>query len=265
MANLFFPQLASGTVAQYPIRKARVTRTVRNELPSGDLVLYADPGADEMVWQLGYSGLDQEDINALVTFFNTCKGRVHAFTFIDPTENMLVNSADLGGSSWRSGASVQIAGSANDPTGGTDAFTVTNNGQESQGLSQTLTVPAGYQYCFSVYVRSDVESTITLTRQGTSFQQTNVEPVGSQWVRVVSSGKLPDDGAGFTAGIELAPGQQVVIFGPQLEPQVAPSRFRPTFQSGGVYSWAHWGIDELLISADAPNVFSTNLTIESSI
>ncbi len=265
MANLFFPQLASGTLAQYPIRKTRVTRTVRNELPNGDLVLYADPGADEMVWELGYSGLDQVDINGLANFFNICKGRFHAFTFIDPAENMLVASADLGSSLWSVGSSIQVVGGANDPNGGMEAFTVTNKGQDSQGLSQTLSVPAGYQYCFSVYVMSGSPSAITLSRQGATMQETSVQPVASQWVRVTSSGTLADDGVGFTTGIELAPGQQVVLFGPQLEPQIAPSRFRPTFQSGGVYSRAHWGVDELLISADASNVFSTVFSVESSI
>ena len=265
MANLFFPQLASGVLAQYPIRKTRVTRTVKNALPNGDIVLYADPGADEMVWQLGYSGLDQDDMNSLANFFGVCQGRFHAFTFIDPTENMLAESANFGSSSWQAGNSVQVAGGAADPNGGKTAFTVTNNGQDNERLSQVLSVPAGYQYCFSLYAWSEGPSTISLIRQGQSIQQAEVKAVGPQWLRLVSSGKLADEGTGFTVSIELAPGQQVVLFGPQLEAQITPSRFRPTFQTAGVYTRAHWGVDELPISADAPNVFSTAFSIESSI
>lgn len=108
-------------------------------------------------------------------------------------------------------------------------------------------------------------SAVTLIRRGSAMQDETSVPTGPNWTRVVSSGQLNDPGAGITIGLSLAPGQQVQIYGPQLEAQIAPSRYRPTAQSGGVYSNAHWAIEQLSVTALAPSVFSTVLSIETAI
>ncbi|MBV8864867.1 MAG: hypothetical protein JO210_05645 [Acidobacteriaceae bacterium] len=265
MANLFFPQLSSGAIAQYPIRKKAIGRTIRNLLPDGSLVLYPDTDAKRFVWQLGYSALSSEDLKALSGHFTACQGRLQAFTFIDPTDNMLSNSANLLGASWSFPSTVSLTGNIADPSGSQGAFSATNNGQESQEISQILAVPAGYQYCFSIYVLSGESATLNLIRRGPVSQQTRVLPVGPQWTRVVSSGQLSDTGAPLTVAISLEAGQQISLYGPQLEPQIAPSRYRPTLQVGGVYANAYWAIDELPISAEAPNLFSTVFSVEAAI
>lgn len=239
-------------------------RTVRNLLPDGSLILYPDVAAKRLVWQLGYTALSSEDLNALSAHFAACQGRLQAFTFIDPTDNMLSNSSTLSGSSWACPSSLILAANAADPSGSTGAFSATNNGQASQEISQTLTVPSGYQYCFSIYVQSAVPATLNLIRRGTASQQTTVVPVGPQWTRVVSSGRLPDESATLSVAVSLEAGQQVSLYGPQLEAQIAPSRYRPTQQTGGVYANTHWGVDELPISADAPNLFSTVFSVEAA-
>ncbi len=265
MANLYFPQLASGALAQYPIRKTRATRTIRNVLPSGDMILNADPNAAEIVWQLGYSSLSPEDLNSLVNFFAACQGRFHGFTFIDPTDNMLVNSASMGSNPWVMPTQVQVTAGAADPGGGQSAFQTTNGAQIYQEITQTLTVPAWYQYCFSVYAQSAVPSTITLAMRGANGQQTESYAVGAQWTRLILSGQLSDTSTELTVAIGLAAGQQVSLYGPQLEAQNAPSRFRPTLSTGGVYANAHWGLDDLPVSADGPNLFSTFFSIETTV
>ncbi len=265
MANLFFPQLSSGALAQYPIRKTAIGRTIRNLLPDGSLILYPDVEAKRLVWQLGYNALSSEDLNALSAHFTACQGRLQAFTFIDPTDNMLSNSSNLLGSSWVCPSSLTLTANAADPSGNLDAFSATNHGQASQEMSQTLTVPAGYQYCFSVYVLSAVPTTLKLIRSGSVSEQTTIVPVGPQWTRIVSSGRLSDTGTTLSVAVGLEPGQQISLYGPQLEAQIAPSRYRPTLGAGGVYPNAHWGVDELPISADAPNLFSTVFSIETAI
>ena len=242
-----------------------IGRTIRNLLPDGSLVLYPDVTAQRLVWQLGYNALASEDLNALSAHFTACQGRLQAFTFIDPTDNMLSNSSNFQGSSWVCPSSVTLTANADDPGGSTGAFSATNNGQASQEISQTLAVPAGYQYCFSIYVLSAAPATVNLTRRGPASQQTTVVPVGPQWTRVISSGRLPDAGATLSVAVSLEAGQQVSLYGPQLEAQIAPSRYRPTLQTGGVYANAHWGVDELPISADAPNLFSTVFSVEAAI
>ena len=265
MANLFYPQLTSGALAQYPVRKVRLVRTVKNVLPDGSMILYSDPGGAQLLWQLSYTELSHIDVQALQAHFAACVGPFHAFTFIDPTDNMLVSSSDMTASPWQTSSLIQVIPGASDPTGGTGAFTITNTGQANQAITQTLQVPSGYQYCFSLFATSANPSAITMIRQGSVAQAQTSAPIGPNWTRVVSTGTLVDAGTGFTIGISLAPGQQVQLYGPQLEAQLVPSRYRPTAQAGGVYANAHWATDQLAFTADAPNLSSTSFSIETGL
>src|ERR1700761_8140534 len=100
MASLFYPQLTSGAVAQYPIRKIRSVRTIKNVLLDGSMILFSDPDGAQLLWELSYTGLSDVDVQALQAHFNSCVGPFHAFTFIDPTDNMLVSSSDLTAAPW---------------------------------------------------------------------------------------------------------------------------------------------------------------------
>jgi hypothetical protein len=265
MANLFYPQLTSGALAQYPIRKVRLARTVKNVLPDGSMILYSDPNGAQLLWQLSYAELSDVDVQALQAHFAACVGPFHAFTFIDPTDNMLVSSSDMTTSPWQTASLIHVATGATDPTGGTGAFTVSNTGQANQEITQILQVPSGYQYCFSIFATSTNPSAITMIRQGSVAQEQASVSIGPNWTRVVSTGALSDSGVGFTIGISLAPGQQVQLYGPQLEAQLVPSRYRPTAEAGGVYANAHWGTDQLAFTADAPNLSSTAFSIETAL
>lgn len=264
MANLYYPQLMSGALAQYPIRKTRIARTIKNVLPDGSLILLADPGAARLVWQLSYADLDAVDAASLQALFNACAGPFHAFTFIDPTSNMLVSSSNLTSGVWQTSSLINVAAGATDPGGGSAAFTLTNTGQATEEISQALLVPSGYQYCFSLYATSAQVSNVTLIRRGGSTEESEPVPIGPNWMRLISTGRLNDPGATFSVAISLAAGQQVGIFGVQLEAQIAPSRYCPTAQTGGVYAQAHWSADQLTLIANAPNLFSTSFDIETA-
>jgi hypothetical protein len=230
------------------------------------MVLLSDPNGGHLVWQLGYTELSPDDVAALQNHFTACIGAYRAFTFIDPTDNMLTSSADLTGAAWQTSSLIEISSGAADPDGGTGAFTLTNSGQASQEISQTLNVPANYQYCFSLYAMAAEPGTLTLIRgQGLSAAESTPVAIGPGWNRVISSGRVNDFGTTFTIALSLAPGQRVELYGLQLETQIAPSRYRPTLQTGGVYANAHWGIDQLTISAVAPNLCSTSFTIETAL
>ena len=229
------------------------------------MVLYADPNAARLLWQLSYVDLSLIDLNAIQAHFNACVGPFHAFTFIDPTENMLVASADLMTAAWQSSSVMTVTPGVTDPDGGAAAFRITNQGQADQEISQTLQVPANFQYCFSVFAMSEEGSMLRLIRRGGSVEESSSLSIGSNWTRLISSGQLNDPATNFTVAISVAAGQQVELYGVQLEAQLAPSRYRPTFQSGGVYPTAHWAVDELTVTAEAPNLFSTSFTIEAPI
>jgi hypothetical protein len=265
MANLYYPQLTSGALAQYPIKKTRLFRTIKNVLPDGSMFLLSDPGYSYLLWNLSYSGLSGSDMQALQDHFAACKGPLEGFTFIDPTDNMLPWSSDLSNSVWQSSPLIKIQANTTDPFGGSGAFTITNNGQANQEIFQTINVPAGYQYCFSVYLASVQAATATLVRSGTTSTQSTNLNVSQTWQRCVSSGQLGDLGQVFTVGLTLLPGQQLLVYGPQLEPQLSPSPYRPTAQRSGIYPNSHWSAEQLAIAATAPDLFSTTFTIESAL
>lgn len=263
MPNLYYPQLSSGAIAQYPIRKMQIARTIKNVLPDGSMILMSDPDGAQLVWQLAYTELSVADVNALQAHFNACVGPFHAFTFIDPTDNMLVSSSDIRLSPWVNSNLIAIGDGIGDPVGGTDAFEATNTGQTNQQITQLLQVPAGYQYCFSVYAMSNEPTEITLIFEGPSSQKASNFAIGPAWSRTIFSSQLGDPGVGLTVAISLAPGQQVQLYGPQLEAQVVPSSYQATQASGGVYANAHWAMDQLIVTAEAPNLFSTACSIET--
>ncbi len=264
MPNLFFPQLSVGAVAQYPIKKTSMTRSITNLLPDGTTIIQADPYSARLTWQLAFTELAPADANALRSHFQACCGAYHSFTFIDPTDNMLISSTDLTASVWVKSPNIAVVGGIPDPLGGSGAFTVTNNGGDSETLAQELLVPANYQYCFSVYASSAQPGTLDIVRQGANASTATECSVAPTWNRVVSGGRLNDAGTQLTVGFQLAPGQQVSLYGPQLEPQIQPSRYRATYNSGGVYSNCHFTSDRIAITSEAPNLFSTSFTIQTN-
>ena len=265
MADLFFPQLSSGAMAQFPFSKRRTLRTIQNLLGDGSMFLSSDPNAARNTWVLGLDGLSSADIQAIQAHFTACLGPLRAFTFLDPSDNMLKFSSDLTNPVWTVSPDIQIAQRVADPFGGSTAFVVTNSGQIPETIGQTMLVPANYQYCLSVYVRGSGSSSLTLKRRGTADSASISFACRTSWNRIVSTGRLNDAGTTLTIEIQLQPGETLQICGPQLEPQVEPSRYRPTASRCGVYRNAHWASNQLWISADAPGSFATSLTIESAL
>ncbi len=251
-------------MAQYPIRKRTNIRTVKNLLADGTMLTAADPGSSQLSWTLTYLDLSLADVEAIQGHFSACAGPFRAFTFLDPTDNLLTCSADLTQSCWLTPSGANVQTGIADPNGGNGAFTVTNASAATLNISQTLAAPANFQYCFSIYAASPGNATCTLARSSANAQQTTVSPIGQNWSRIASRGFLNDTGLGFTVGISLAPAQTVTLFGPQLEPQFEPSRFRPTYSNSGLYSNAHWAEAELVFNADGPNLFSTSFSIETN-
>jgi hypothetical protein len=262
MGSLFFPQLSSGAVAQFPFSKKKSIRTIQNMLADGTMLLNPDPNATRITWDLNFNALSSADIDAIQAHFTACLGPYRAFTFIDPSDNMFLFSSDLLNSAWTTSPNIQLTAGIADPLGGSGAFTVTNNGQIPETIGQTILVPCNYQYCFSVYVRSSTNSSLILSRSGSTNSASNSSSCGPNWSRVVSAGRLSDSGTSLTAAIELLPGQSVQVFGPQLEPQIEPSGYCSTASVSGVYTYAHWVANQFWMSADAPGSFATTLSIE---
>jgi len=54
---LYYPQLTTGAVSQFPVTRSTNMRTVSNQLASGYTIRMEDTGAQKVQWQLRYSSL----------------------------------------------------------------------------------------------------------------------------------------------------------------------------------------------------------------
>lgn len=245
MTNLFFPQLSTGALAQYPVKRIKTVHTAINRMEDGSKVLYFDTQGSTLTWELDYVELTQLEMAALENLFEACSGPFRAFTFLDPVGNLL-------GPVWQHSPLIGVSGS-----------TFTNTGNVALEVFQTLAIPAGYRYTFSLWGAAtlDPAATLTINRRGPNSQQQDVISLTSN--PVISTGALNDTAASFTLAVVLQPGQTVDLSQTQLEAQPSASPFRTA--AGGVYSNAHWAIDELIFTADGPDSFATKVKIETHV
>lgn len=261
---LFFPQLLSGNVSQYPLRRTRHVRTVVNELADGGSTRLGDPDLVSLEWALELSFLDDQEWAALETLFDQTEGRLAAFTFMDPGDNLLTWSENLTETAWQKGALVELAENVADPVGETRATRITNGAATPQGLSQTLEVFSGFHYCLSAYLRSDQPMTIQLQRSSGSASASDLVEASTSWRRVMSSGTLGGSDESLSFGIELPVSSALDVFGLQVEAQLGPSEYKKTTARGGVHSKARFLNDSLTGTATGPGQHSAKLHIRST-
>ena len=262
---LYYPQLSSGVLAQYPVAKQISYRTVMNTLPDGRTIAMSDLGGAFVVWQLTYSGLSDTEWDAIEQLFIQAQGSYGTFTFTDPAGNLLAWSEDPTQAVWEKDPLITVAGGFADPLGGSGAAQITNGAQAAQGLRQNIAAASGYQYCFSMYLRGDTPVSLQVALSSASGQITQTANVGTEWSRITLPGNLggADDNVSF--GIELAAGVRVYAFGFQAESQLSAGLYRPTTNQGGVYSSSRFGMDELRRVATGPNQNGAQVTILSTI
>jgi len=240
-------------------------RTVANQLASGFTIRMEDIGAQKVQWQLRYSSLTDGERSSIESLFEASEGQLNTFTFLDPTDNLLMWSEDWTQAVWTADPLLQVIGGVSDPMGGNDAMQLTNTAQTTQQIVQTTGGPSSFLYCFSVYVRSAVPATIQLVLTATG--QTSLIPVttGSSWLRVTTSGRLSVVQDGISFGVQLPAGVQVDAFGAQVEAQPGAGLYKKTIDLGGVYSQARFSSDLLSFAADAPNQNSCQLGLISNL
>lgn len=128
MSVTVYPQLTSGTLSQFPLKKRRQQRTVINNLADGSSVRLADVYGGSSGWRLQYAGLSDAETGSLQQFFESCEGSLNGFTFVDPAGNLLAWSEDLTNSVWQAGPFLAVTGGVTDPLGGTQGFNLVNSG-----------------------------------------------------------------------------------------------------------------------------------------
>jgi hypothetical protein len=260
---LYFPQLMTGTAAQLPCAKRVLQRTVTNVQLDGGMVKVFDPGAYEVQWDMQLSGLTSEEWSAIEGLFRTVEGRLGTFCFLDPFGNLLRWSEDLSAGAWNKGPAIQASGGSADPFGTSRASVVSNTGTAEQDVSQTVAVPGWFQYCFSLYARSDAPGTIKLFASPGADPATRVVKIGPQWRRFELSTAPGAQTEAVTFGVTIEPGTAVTLFGLQAEAQPGASGYRATSTHCGVFSNASFLDDELPMTSNAPGEFSSRIRIRA--
>ena len=86
---LYFPQLATGATAQFPLERRVMRRTIVNRMLDGSVVKLDDPKAAGISWALKYQVLTDSERAAIESLFCATQGRLQGFTFLDPAGNLL--------------------------------------------------------------------------------------------------------------------------------------------------------------------------------
>lgn len=263
MSTLYFPQLAIGAVAQYPVTRQWSKPAIVDVLPGGSTVLMQPATPARMSWKLQYTGLSDSEWAALEALFATVQGRFGTFTFVDPSDNLLSWTEDLTESAWTADPLMAVANGVLDPLGTTRGSQLTNTAQAPQQLTQSLEGPGWIRYCFSLYLRADAPCNINLIRGTASNTVRLAVAVDNNWSRAVTSGSLggQDDVVHF--GIELAPGTRVFVFGPQVEAQPCAGAYKQKTDRSGVYTRSRFDQDTLIQTANATGQYSTAIQVTS--
>jgi hypothetical protein len=248
---LYYPQLTSGSVCQYPVLRSTTTRTVANQLASGDTVRMSDLAAEMARWQLHYAGLTDAEVSSINELLAATEGRLNTFTFLDPIDNLLAWTEDWTNSVWTADPLLEVSIGTADPYGGTGAIQLTNTAQAAQQVSQSVAGPSWFQYCYSIYLRSDSPCAVQLLLSATSQQSTSALAVPSTWTRTTLAGSLASQDDGLSVGLIIPPGARMFAFGPQLEAQKAPGPYKMNTVQAGVYPATRFDVDSLSITAAA--------------
>jgi hypothetical protein len=200
--------------------------------------------------------LSDDEISALQQFFAAAEGALNGFTFLDPTSNLLAWSDHLDNAVWIPGPLLSVTTGIADPAGGTNAWHVSNPGGGAQSLAQTISAPAGYLYCLSVYVRSTNATNMTMLLGS----QRADRAVTTDWTRVTFAAAGDPQADSISFGLEFPAGAAMDVFGMQAEPQAGASVYKAS-TTGGVYENARLRDDVLTTTATGVNQHSCTVNI----
>ncbi|MEK7406860.1 MAG: hypothetical protein AAB225_17425 [Acidobacteriota bacterium] len=251
-----FPQLATGATGQYPMTRRVLKRTVVNPQADGRMWKLADAAWSQVEWRLELKGLTEAEWGALESLFHAVEGRLKSFTFLDPTDNLLAWSEQLGTPAWTIEPLLQLTTNIADPLGSSRATRVFNSGAAPQKIEQTLSIPGWRQYCVSLYARREQAGEVwVFARTGTAMA---AQPfaIGPAWKRLEYPVKLSTADELIHFGVELEAGASAEVFGIQVEAQPGASKYKKTLGRNGVYAEARFLDDALVVRAEGPEQYA---------
>jgi hypothetical protein len=150
---LIFPQLSTGTSAQYPIGKILSQRSVLSGMEDGTVIALSDSTANYLRWKVVLQDLSDLEAKSVTDFFVAAQGNLQPFLFLDPTSNLLLWSQDFSQSAWET-VGLTFDSGVSDPFGGSCASRFYNRTAATLSVAQVSQIPGSLQTCFSVYLRA---------------------------------------------------------------------------------------------------------------
>ncbi len=251
---MYFPVLTSRVLAQYPATRVTESQFQEAESAGGRLWRSASDSLPLVRWILRYEDLTDGEANVLAEFFEASAGGLRTFVFADPLGNLLRWSEDMEDPVWGKDAGIAISrlsGRADEPA----EFQVRNGGANAARIWQELDLAPGLAVCFSCEMRG--EGAVLRAPGGSS----RVAGLAGEWTRVIVAGESL--GGPQRVEVEIAAGATVFLRRLQVEAQVAPSEYQPTFEVGGIYPKARFAGGGLRLEAIAPDRHRADVVIES--
>jgi hypothetical protein len=216
-------------------------------------------------WQLDYSQLADSECASIQQLFEAAEGRLQPFTFLDPAGNLLLWSEDWSKPVWTADPLLQVAPGMQDPLGGNSAVQLTNGAQTFQRVLQLIDGPSWFRYCFSVYLRCDVSTTVHLIASAAGQEIWTACAIGSAWTRWMTAAKLSVEQDGVSFGVQLPAGSRIEAFGAQVEAQPAAGIYKRTTDHAGVYRKTRFASDVIAVTASSLNQNSVSVQLISSL
>jgi hypothetical protein len=147
-----------------------------------------------------------------------------------------------------------------DPVGSVSAFHVANPSGAPLRLRQTLAVPGGYYYSFSLWARGAQAGEISLLRGGEWARRI----VGTSWNRLAFAANSGSTESTVAFGIEIEPGASIDLYGAQVEAQIGASAYKRTTSTGGVYPSTRFRDNALAVSMLGPGRHSCTIHLRTN-
>lgn len=257
---MLFPQLSAQAVWQSVASRAIAVSRSRNQLHDGSSISGPLIRPVRRSWQLNYAGLTAEEADSLRQFVEESRLTADGFTFIDPWSNMLSYSEDLVSADWVKGSFCVVTVEDADDDGFA-VHAVSSAAATAARVEQVVTVGGTGMFCLSCQVRSTsgADGRLVLQRDGEAFH-TDFH-ASQEWTQVWCGGTFQEEGGTMHAAIEVDAGGSFQVKAAQLDFQVHPARYKPTYGPGGIHERARIAEGEFIQVVEAKNWIECRLHV----
>jgi len=278
----YFPQVnGNGVVTQLPYKSSLAYNNIYQEMPFGRSYSFAQRGSglnNFPMTPLGnfgvnYIAITDAEVAALSAFFDSMKGRLNQFCFLDPDGNLVNNSESFTATSWTSqntGVTVTTNGGLADPLGGTRASLLTATSSNSNYAPIVIPgggLPANFVLCGSVYCMAQsagqslalgfVDSGFNVLGSATWSLQQN------QWTRIYYAMQI--NSASYIrlliGGFSTWNMTGIRVFGPQCVASMGPGNYSKSPDNYGYHPTCRFDTDTFAFTKIGPNQNSVVLPV----